>query len=105
MEKRDRRTETKLNRYKIEDGIELCFCSSHGEFLPCEEFTKSKTYDHGFEYRCRECYKNKVPSKYGFQQNKRNIEERALNDFLIQCGYDPTSLVPVHEQFLIKHDL
>lgn len=105
MEKRDRRTESKLTRYKVEDGKEWCFCSSHGEFLPCEQFTKSKTYEHGYEYRCRYCWKNSIPSKFGTHQIKQQMERNIVDNFLKQCGYDPTSPVPVYEQFLIKHDL
>jgi len=105
MEKRDGRTENRVNRYKVEDGEPLCFCSAHNDFLPCSEFNKSTGYQHGFDYRCRACYKLNKLSVNGHQGKQRKEERTLLNAFYRSAGYDPESPVPIHHQFLIRHDL
>lgn len=105
MEKRDRRLEKKIDRYKVVDGQELCYCSSEGIFRPCNEFNRSKTYEHGFDYRCRECGRNNVHSLYGSFETIEKENRKILDEFYRTCGYDPSSPIPIHEQFLIRHDL
>lgn len=105
MEKRDGRSERKIVRVKEELGQKLCYCSAHKDFLPCEHFHKSKTYEHGFDYRCVDCIRNMRHANQDFK-NKLVAKERVLlNAFYRNCGYDPESPIPIHEQFLIRHDL
>lgn len=105
MEKRDGRTEKKIERYKIVDGEELCYCSSEGIFRPCNEFLKCSTYYHGYDYRCRLCAKNKQKSLHGQSVDLEKQYRKILNEFYKKCGYDPKSTIPIHEQFLIRHEL
>ena len=105
MEKRDGRTYNKLTRYKVEDGEPLCFCSAHNDFLPCSEFNRAHYYDHGYDYRCKTCYKENKLSINRNQEKQREEERTVLNAFYRSAGYDPESPVPIHQQFLIRHDL
>ena len=105
METRDKRTDRKIERHKIEDGVEVCFCSSEGIYKPCEEFTRSKTYEHGYDYRCKECTRTRAHSIYGSFATIEKEQRDILNKFYRQVGYDPQSPIPIHEQFLIRHDL
>lgn len=105
MEERGSRGPRPLQRYKVIDGQPWCFCSSHDEFFPCEQFTKSRTFEHGYEYRCKSCQYNQIPSKYSTRGISRQNELDIVKKFLVSCGYNPESTIPVHEQFLIKHDL
>lgn len=105
MEKRDGRSERKLTRIKIVDGETLCYCSSEGIFKPCDEFNRCKSYEHGFDYRCKKCNKLNVHSVNGSYNSIEKEQRKILNNFYRQVGYDPESPIPIHEQFLIRHDL
>lgn len=104
MEKRDGNYH-EIDRHKIVDGVEYCLCSGHGYFLPCSEFGLAKKYHHGYNYRCKECAKNLTPAKWGHAQKKVENEKIELQRVLKVLGYDPTSTIPIHQQFILKHDL
>ena len=87
------------------DGREWCYCSSHDGWLPCSEFGKVKKYTTGYNYRCKECALSKIPSKYNPRKTQTFNEENSVREILKIIGYNPDSQIPVHEQFLIKHDL
>lgn len=105
MDKRDAAIENKFTRFKVEEGEPLCFCSAHNDFLPCNEFIKSKGYVHGYDYRCKACQKLNKLSVSVLLDKQRKQERTLLNEFYRSAGYDPESPVPIHQQFLIRHDL
>ncbi len=104
MEERDGNYH-ELVRHKIIDGVEYCLCSSHGHFLPCTEFSNVNKYYHGYNYRCKDCAKNLTPAQWGSGQKKVENEKMGSQRLLMVLGYDPTSTIPIHQQFLLKHDL
>jgi hypothetical protein len=108
MEKRRRRGPKEIERLKLVDGKPLCWCSVHKDYLPCEEFTPSITYYHGYNFRCRSCdleIRSEKKRQKILERGPVYTEREILNNFYREIGYDPESPIPIHEQFLIRHDL
>lgn len=105
MEIRNISGQTSLVRNKLIDGVELCFCSAHYDFLPCENFSKNKTYHHGFHYRCFECENLGIKSKWEPNIKKEESEKKTVQELLQHLGYDTLSNTPIYQQFLNKHNL
>jgi len=93
------------DRYKLVDGIELCFCSGHYDYLPCSEFQRNRGFAHGYNYSCIQCQENGVKSKWGPTIKKEENEKLLVNQFLENLGYDLHSPKPVHQQFSEKYNL
>ena len=102
MMKYQRQLREKKIRYKIEDGVELCFCSQHDQFHPCDEFQRSKAA-HGYQYNCRVITKLHGENR-GIEFSKNQERIQAI-EILKLLGYDTESEIPVHKQFEKKHDL
>jgi hypothetical protein len=105
MEGRRKPKKPRIQRLKIVDGESLCWCAQHQDYLPCEKFAASISYDNGYNYKCIECT-TANRDEHKKKKNEGVIPERELlNLFYRQCGYDPTSPIPIHEQFVIRHEL
>lgn len=87
----------------IEDGVDKCFCSRCDEYHDCIEFHRDRRTPTGYAYNCIATAK-----KYGVTQSQQTFlrETKEGSDVVLKAlGFDPNSTIPVHEQFLIKHDL
>ena len=90
-------------RYYIDDYGENCYCSRCETYHPCEEHHRDKRTPTGYAYNCKATSK-----KYGSTQSQKTFQailKKESDEMLVKMGYDPTSSIPVYEQFLIKHDL
>jgi hypothetical protein len=100
METRDT---TVIERFKIENGVEMCFCSRHKDYSPCSDHTISRKNPHGYDYYCKQClYSHRGRTK---PQPQSEFEKDSVNRVLISLGYDLNSSLSIHDQFLIKHNL
>lgn len=93
----------KSNRYRVINGVEMCFCKLHQEWLECSNFYY-RNRNSMFEYSCKPCILAKNRNNKEKREWKLGDKEMATK-VLQACGYDPSSTIPVWEQFLIKHDL
>lgn len=95
---------TTIERLKIENGVEMCYCSRHNDYSPCTDHTISRKNPHGYDYCCKKClYKRRSENK-GYYEGTLN-EQEEVNRLLSNLGYDLNSSLSVHDQFLIKHNL
>lgn len=101
----DQRNKSTIVRYKVEDGVELCYCSGHNDYLPCTEHTRANHNPHGYDYKCRKCIRERRTSKLYPNDEQRESERILTNQILKSIGYDPESHLSVHKQFLMKHHL
>jgi hypothetical protein len=92
----------KVIRYKIEDGVEMCLCSKHEEFHPCDDFQRTKG-GHGYQYNCREI--TKIYNGPRSNDLARIKEKEQSMEMLTLLGYDTKSEIPIYQQFEIKHQL
>lgn len=92
-----------IERFIIENDVERCYCSFCKEYHDCSEFGINRAIKHGYSNTCKEGkrkQRNIMP--------KSEIDEYISNEskrILRECGYVPSSKIPIHEQFLLKHDL
>lgn len=95
----------RIERLKIVDGVSLCWCAGHKDYLPCKEFAPSISWNNGYNYKCVVCTTAKLDERKQKKLEGVIPERELLNLFYRQCGYDPESPIPIHEQFLIRHEL
>ena len=60
---------------------------------------------HGYRYFCEG---SEQFARIGVGPNKEKMDKltrQYADELLVGMGYDPSSTIPVYEQFLIKHDL
>lgn len=88
-------------RFKIQDGVDLCWCSRHKEYHPCTEFTQSEKI--GYQYNCAEINKSYSRDRYLGIGNPRDTQ--ITQELLSLIGYVTNTELTIHEQFLIKHNL
>lgn len=86
------------------NGVDMCWCKRHEAYIECSKFYY-RYHNNMYEYECKECISErnrlfKLKNKEG-----KPTEKELKEIFLRACGYDPESKIPIHEQFLIKHDL
>jgi hypothetical protein len=87
----------------IEEGEKKCFCKNCNVFHPCtEHFVNAKT-NNGYSYNCKATTKNYYAPPQKFTQAE--IVQKETNRILKSLGYDLSSPIPIHQQFLLKHDL
>lgn len=90
----------KIERVKIEDGVQVCWCSREQLYKPCSNFTITKD-NHGFTYYCRDCLAEmKLPD---YEPEIPIYVRKGADKVLQKIGYKTNSEIPVHQQFLIKH--
>jgi len=91
-----------MEQYIVLDGIEYCYCKKCETTHFCAEHFKNKRSSHGYSLNCKSSTKNyyKPPAI-----PKKQIVEIECKKILKQLGFDPNSTIPVHEQFLIKHEI
>jgi hypothetical protein len=90
-------------RHIIVEGLDKCFCSRCDEYHDCIEFHRDRRTPTGWSYNCVATAK-----KYGVTESQQTFlreTKEGSDEVLKALGYDPTSPIPVHQQFLIKHDL
>jgi hypothetical protein len=83
------------------DGVKWCHCAKHDGFSPCDEFGKDNHSKHKYRSSCKICERmynlnKEIPMGY---------VEKYSRIMLTSMGYDVKSKIPIHEQFLIKHNL
>lgn len=88
--------------YKLEDGVEKCWCTRCEVYHPCEEHYTNRKSKTGYSHICKKKTKNyyKAP-----KENRNTLIKRQSQEVLKNLGYNLESTIPVYEQFLIKHDL
>jgi hypothetical protein len=94
----------KTERIKTVDGVTYVWCKNHQEYLECSNFyfrKKGILYD----YMCKACVLEKNKRQRESKSIPKVAEKELSNMLLKACGYDPSSTISIHEQFLIKHDL
>lgn len=92
----------KIERIIWEDDVQKCYCSKEEIYRPCSEFTVTKD-NHGFTYYCRDCLaKMKLPD---YEPEIPIYVRKGADELLQKIGYEINSDIPVHQQFLIKHQL
>ena len=95
-------------RYKVEDGVEFCWCSGHKEYLPCEGFGANSRNKSGKHNYCKECVRMNDRKQKGepipFGTVNQFVENQK-NNILKNLGYDLEGDVSIHQQFLKKHKL
>ena len=91
-----------MELYRVEGGIEYCYCKKCDTEHFCAEHFKNKERKHGYSLSCKSSTKNyyKAPAI-----PKSVIVETESKKILKQLGFDLNSTIPVHEQFLLKHEL
>lgn len=92
------------DRKKIVDGVDMCWCATHKDYLPCDQFYLRPKSITGHDYCCMECVKVKSQLyRYKRLGYDKMDDKTATNVVLSLMGYDPHSEVSVHEQFIQKH--
>lgn len=89
--------------YRIVDDIEFCYCVKCKEYHDCTEFGYDTRTPHGYSKTCEKMMKERLGFKSHFSQSQFN--RKSADEILTKLGYNLKSTIPVHEQFLIKHDL
>ena len=102
MEARNKST---IERFRVVDGVEMCFCSAHHDFSPCSEHTRANHNPHSYDYKCRKCIREGRLSKLYPNSDQRETERIMTLHILKSIGYDTESSISIHEQFLTKHHL
>ena len=86
------------------NGVDMCWCITHQDYLPCEEFYIRPKVPTGYDYRCSECARAIAQkNRYDRLGYEKMDDKTATNVVLTILGYDPHSDIPVHEQFIQKH--
>lgn len=91
--------------YIIENGIPHCYCSRCAQYHECSEFHRDRRTPNGYAYNCRATCKEYSKNFSNHNETKHENTIEGNNLILKALGYDPNSSIPIHEQFLIKHDL
>jgi hypothetical protein len=82
----------------------LCWCVSHKEYLPCDQFYIRDRTSTGYDYNCSTCIKEQSKKNRAKKNTIPKVSERELsNNLLTRLGYDLESDLTVHEQFIQKY--
>ncbi len=64
------------DKYKVVDGVELKRCSSCGEYLPKENFSKRRASPDGLGYSCKACERETAKKSYKRGEIKKKSQQR-----------------------------
>ncbi len=91
--------------YYIKDNEEICWCRRCETYHNCMQHGRDTRTPHGYRYFCEQ---SQLFAREGIGPDADKIREltrKYADELLKEMGYDPSSTIPVYEQFLIKHDL
>ncbi len=82
------------------DGKDLCWCTNHQGYFPCDQFYLRPKTGTGYDYNCMDCTKKKAYESREKRKPDNTIDERtAAMNLLRNLGYDTDSEIPIHKQF------
>jgi hypothetical protein len=93
----------KIERVIIEDGVQLCYCTLEKIYKPCTEFNTRNSESNGFQYYCKECCK--ITRGDDYNPRIRPNESKLSKLILESIGYNTSSEITIHQQFIKKHSL
>lgn len=91
-----------MDKLILVDGLKLCFCIGCQTFHPCSEHFKDKKNKTGYSSRCK---LNKKKYSRPPKPSKAEFVNEESEKMLSRLGYDTNSTIPIHQQFIIKHEL
>jgi hypothetical protein len=87
-----------------QEGVSLCWCAMHKEYLPCDQFYIRERTGTGYDYNCMTCIKEQAKRSREKNRSIPKENEKQISDHILtRLGYDTQSDIPVHEQFLKKY--
>lgn len=91
-----------MDTVKFEDGIDKCWCRRCEVWHDCTQHYINRKSKTGYSYIC----KAKTKNYYKEPEVKAEVIVKMESERILKkLGYNLESSIPVHEQFLIKHDL
>lgn len=72
---------------------------------PLDNFVKHKQCSDGRGNMCKDCYNQKKRDQRFDNRAVSKEDRQMVHDILTRLGYNLNSDIPVHQQFLIKHNL